>query len=323
MIDADSFNFDAMREETGSDPFAEQANNYGSDDRFYTLAKNKDGSGAALIRFLPDSEKGMIQKLFSINTTITKNGKKRFVSEYSPSSIGQPDPFQERWQSLWNAGVKENVLDSNGNVVQYGSKTFGRGVRYITNIKILKDPANPENEGKIFLYSMSGKMKDKIQAALDPSEQDRALGAQPKELFNPLRGNSFRLVAKKGANEQINYDNSEVINDVTSIYDSVEEALEDIKANTYKLSDLVKPEAFLSYDELKRKLEWVTFSEGQANDSVVVQEPKVQEPTKAEPEVNPVEASTEAEVKTEPKAQEPAKTESKDDSLDALLEGLV
>ena len=188
MIDASAFNFDAMKEVAG-DPFADKSSNrYARDERFYTLSKDKEGNGAALIRFLPDSEKGMIQKMFKINTTVSKNGKKRFVSEFSPTSAGLPCPFQEKWQELWNSGDKD------------GSKLFSRGTRYVTNIKVLKDPANPENEGKIFLYEISGAMKDKIQSAVDPSEQDRALGATPKELFNPLRGNSFRLVAKKGAN---------------------------------------------------------------------------------------------------------------------------
>ena len=303
-IDASAFNFEAMKEEVGVNPFAAMANNFKKDERFYVLSKNKDGFGQALIRFLPDSEKGMIQRMFKINTTVWRQGKKRFVNEFSPTTIGLPDPFQERWQELWNDGIKEDVKDSNGNIVKYGSKTFSRGIRYVSNIKIIKDPANPENEGKIFLYEMSGSMKDKIQNALDPSEEERALGATAKELFNPLKGNSFRLVAKKGANDQINYDSSEVVQDVTSIYSNVEEALKDIDENTYKLSDLLKPEEFLSYEELQRKLNWVTFEDNSqnsqttkvstteivnnidvssvANDSVNTDKPDIQEPQNSE-----------------------------------------
>jgi len=310
-MDANAFNFDAMKEAVGVDPFAkETGNRFAKDERFYTLAKDKDGNGAALIRFLPDSERGMIQRLYKINTTIVKNGKKRFVSEYSPATIGQPCPFQEKWQELWNAGLKDE------------SKQFGRGVRYIANIKILKDPANKENEGKIFLYDMSGAMKDKIQNAVDPSEQDRALGAQPKELFNPLAGNSFRLVAKKGANNQINYDSSEVITEVTSIYNNVEEALADIKENTYKLSDLLKPEAFMSYEELQNKMRWVTWADQEA---VAVAEPlkaDVADTTETTPEVTPstpaVETTPEVAVETKTTPTPQANT-----SLDSLLDGLV
>ncbi len=311
MIDASAFNFDAMKEAVGIDPFAQESNKYAEDNRFYKLGKDKNGNGAALIRFLPDSEKGMIQKLFKVNTTIVKNGKKRFVSEFSPSSIGQPCPFQEEWQKLWNAGDKE------------GAKQFGRGIKYIANIKVLKDPANPQNEGKIFLYEMSGAMKDKIQNAVDPSEQDRALGAQPKQLFNPLAGNSFRLVAKKGANGQINYDSSEVVNEVTSIYQSVEQALEDIKNNTHKLSDLIKPEAFMPYNKLQDKLKWVTFADVETvvPTGALTAEPAVA--VAAVVEVQPAVASIATQpVQTQPVAvAQAAKPAS--NSLDDLLNGLV
>lgn len=315
MIDASAFNFDAMKQAVGIDPFAQETNKYGKDERFYVLSKDKNGNGAALIRFLPDSERSMIQKLFKVNTTVTKNDKKRFVSEFSPSTIGQPCPFQEEWQRLWNAGDKD------------GAKMFGRGIRYIVNIKVIKDPANPENEGKIFLYEMSGAMKDKIQAAVDPSEQDRALGAVPKELFNPLRGNSFRLVAKKGANGQINYDSSEVINEVTSIYNSVEEALEEIKTKTYRLSDLVKPEAFMPYQELKNKLKWVTFADNERVSAQPATQPLQAEVASAQPRVTEVQPAHVAQVEvqvaqpaqtTQPQAQPKSST-----SLDDLLNGLV
>ena len=303
-IDASAFDFGAMKEAIGSNPFAEQANKYARDERFYNLAKNKDGQGAAIVRFLPDSEKGMIQRLYQINTTVTKNGKKRFVSEFSPSTIGLPCPFQEKWQDIWNSGDKE------------GAKLYGRGTRFVSNIKVLKDPANPENEGKIFLYSMSGKMKSKLEAALDPSEQDIALGATPKELFNPLRGNSFKLACSKGSNGQINYDASEVINDVTSIYDSVEEALDDIKNNTHKLSGLIAPEAFMSYAELQDKLKWVEFQDTQTAQPLTAEVAQVSTPS-ADVQPAPVQETV---TQTAP---EPTPVENKPNDLDSLLDGLI
>ena len=263
-IDASAFDFAALKEAVGgADPFASPTKAYARDERFYTLKKDKDGNGAALIRFMIDSEKSMIQTMYKVSTTIIKNGKKRFVNEFSPSTIGAPCPFQEKWQELWNAGKKDDVVDANGQVIEYGSKTFGRSTRYVTNILVQKDPANPENEGKVFLYEMSGAMKTKIEQAVSPSEQDRALGAQPKELFNPIQGNSFRLVAKKGANGQINYDSSDVVPEVSAAFSTPEEALATIKDKCYKLSDLLKPEEFMEYAELQKKLDWVTFTDQQ------------------------------------------------------------
>ena len=150
-MDANAFDFNALKETLGVDPFAKQANKYAKDERFYTLTKDTEGNGAALIRFLPDSEKRMIIQMQKINTTIIKNDKKRFISKYTPATIGQPCPFQEKWQELWNLGDKD------------GAKVFGRGLRYLTNIKVIKDPANPENEGKVFVYDMSGSMNSKLE----------------------------------------------------------------------------------------------------------------------------------------------------------------
>lgn len=308
-IDASMFDFDAMKQATGADPFAAPKRGFDTDDRFYKLPKDEDGNGQAVIRFLPDSEKNMIQQVYKINTTITKNGKKRFVNELSPQTIGKPCPFQEKWVDLWNANEKDEA------------RAFSRTTRYYTNIKVLKDPRQPENEGKIFILDMSTSMKDKIQALLEPSEQDLMLGATPKQMFNPLKGNSYRLVSKKGANGFINYDSSSAIDNVDSIYASPEEALNDIKTNTHKLSDFLKDEAYLTYDELKAKLEYVTFanmgstkanSESLAdNASALVNQGQVQQPEVHEP----VKAS-------EPVEQTPVQ-EQKSDSLDSLLEGLI
>lgn len=310
-IDASMFDFEAMKAELGADPFEEKsAKTYTVDERFYRLGRDKDGNGAAIIRFLPDSERGMIQEMFKINTNVTHNGKKRFVSEYSPQTIGQPCPFQEKWQELWNAGDKE------------GSKVYSRSTSYVTNIKVLRDPANPENEGKIFLYEMSMRMRDKIRAAIDPSEQDRDLGATPKEMFNPLRGNSFKLACKKGANNQITYDPSEVISEVTSIYDSPEAAIKDIKENTHKLSDLLKPESFMTYQELQEKLRWVTFADQVSQPAQTAKVDTLQaEVNTAQPKQTEVQESVAPTAQTE--STQDAKPQSKSDSLDDLLNGLI
>ena len=303
----DAFDFNALKESVGIDPFAKQTNRFPRDERFYKLSKDKDGNGAALIRFLPDSEKRMIVQMNKINTTVVKNGKKRFVDKFSPATIGLPCPFQEEWQRLWNVGDKE------------GAKLFSRSLRYITNIKILKDPANPENEGKIFLYDMSGKMNSKLEKALSPSQSDLDLGKTRKELFNPIKGNSFRLVCQMGSNNQINYDPSEVVADVTSIYNSVEEALKDINENTYKLSDLLKPESFDSYEELKKEFDRVTFKD-QQNVQAVTSEQDVQPVQPVTPEQDVQSVTPEQDV--QPVTPEQPKTNANDD-LDAILQGLV
>ena len=68
-FDINSFDFDSMAKALGSNPFEQGKKSY-KDERFYTLPKNKDGSGQAIIALLPDAHKHSIIKLFKINTTI-------------------------------------------------------------------------------------------------------------------------------------------------------------------------------------------------------------------------------------------------------------
>lgn len=292
-FDTSFFDFDNMVS-AGSDPFA-KTGGFESDNRFYKLGKDEDGKGVAIIRFLPDSERGMIQQVYKINTSIQNDGKKRFVNELSPQTIGNPCPFQEKWATLWNAGKKEEA------------KNFSRTVRYYTNIKVIKDPRNPENEGKIFLFDMSTSLKDKIQSIIQPSEEDIALGQTAKQLFNPLKGNSFKLSSRKGSNGIVSYDSSSVVDVVDSIYDTPEEALADIKENTYKLSDFLKPEAFMSYEELCDKLQWVTWDNTEKTEDSLINKSVTADEVKPKPEVH--------EVETVEKVKEA--------SLDDLLDSLV
>jgi len=146
-------------------------------------------------------------------------------------------------------------------------------------------------------------------------------------LFNPLQGNSFRLVAKRGANGQINYDSSEVINEVTSIYDSVEAALEDIKSNSHKLSDLLKPESFMTYEQLQDKMRWVTFSDVEQVTAQAVQQPLTAEAATPAPqvaEVQPAPSAVQPQVaQVAQPAPQPAPAPAASNSLDDLLNGLV
>lgn len=309
-LTADSFNFDQITQELGKDPFAANSDKFAEDTRFYKLGKDKEGNGGAVIRFLPDINKKFIVSVNKINTTIEKNGKKRFVNELSPTTIGLPCPFQEKWAALWNAGEKEE------------SKKFGRGIRHYANIKVIKDPMNPENEGKIFLLDMSETMKNKIHKLLNPSPADRNLGDTPKELFNPVKGNSFRLVVRKGANGIPDYTSSDAIQEVTSIYNSIEEAFADIRDNTHTLNQFSDPANFLSYEKLQEKLKWVTFA-GDAGASTQVQTVQPVQPAVQESELNAAPALSVAEAQPVQQAQPAVQTEQKPQSIDDLLSGLV
>lgn len=269
---ADFFDFDSLTQ-TNSDPF-EDSTSYVSevDTRFYTLPKNKDGSGEAIICFIPDQNQKIFKKVFKFNISNFVSGKKRFANYFSPTTIGLPDPVQERWQKLWNDGLKDEA------------KKFSRTIRYITNIKVIRDPLNPENNGKIFLYEMSQSLKEKIKHAVELSEMDKQLNRPRKEIFNPTKGWLMKLTCKKAANGFTTYDDSEFFNvspddprmaDLIP-YKDAQSAIDDIKANAHALDWFDKPENYKTYDELKEKLEWVYPSE--TSSAVSVKETRTAEP---------------------------------------------
>ena len=301
---ADFFDFDSLTQ-SNSDPF-EDSTSYVSevDSRFYTLPKNKDGSGEAIICFIPDQNQKIFKKVFKFNISNFVSGKKRFANYFSPTTIGLPDPVQERWQKLWNDGLKDEA------------KKFSRTIRYITNIKVIKDPLNPENDGKIFLYEMSQSLKEKIKHAVELSEMDKQLNRPRKEIFNPTKGWLMKLTCKKAANGFTTYDDSEFFNvspddprmaDLIP-YKDAQSAIDDIKANAHPLDWFDKAENYKTYDELKEKLEWVYPSDTSAAVSV-------KETRTAEPDVVSV-----PQADSDNNAQGASKTAT---SADALIDSLL
>lgn len=244
-MDIQSFDFDKLAS-SQEQAFGEKKADFG-DDRFYKLKRDENGNGAAIIRFLPDPNMKLMQQIFRINVNNQKGAERRWVSELSPQNINQPDPFHKAWADLWQAGKKEEA------------RMFARQTRFYTNILVIKDPANPANEGKVFLLDLSQSLKLMLENAMFPSEADRALGAEPKALFNPLQGHNFKLVSSKAATGFITYEKSSVVDAVTSVFDSKEEAVTFIKENCYPLDDFLKPEAYKSYEELQEKLNYVMF----------------------------------------------------------------
>ena len=244
-MDIQSFDFDNLASKP-SDVFGENKTD-GADNRFYKLKRDENGNGAAIIRFLPDPNLKMLQQLYRINCNGQKGAERRWVSELSPQNINQPDPFHKMWADLWQQGKKEEA------------RQFARQTRFYTNILVIKDPAEPANEGKVFLLDLSQSLKLMLENAMFPSDADRALGAEPKALFNPLQGHNFKLVSSKAATGFITYEKSSVVDAVTSVFDSKEEAVNFIKENCYPLDDFLKPEAYKSYEELQEKLNYVMF----------------------------------------------------------------
>jgi len=224
----------------------EKMNNTGgnTDDRIWKLDVDKSGNGYAVIRFLPapEGEDLPFVKLYSH----AFQGPGGWFIENSLTTLGQKDPVSEYNSLLWNNGTDAG---------KETARKQKRKLTYISNIYVVKDPANPENEGKVFLYKYGKKIFDKLTAAMQPEFEDE----EAIDPFDFWQGANFKLKAKNVAGYR-NYDSSEFAA-VSPLLDD-DDAMEAIWKKESSLAEFVAPEQFKTYDELKVRLEYVLGKRG-------------------------------------------------------------
>ena len=213
--------------------------NGNNDDRLWKLDVDKSGNGYAVIRFLPapDGEDLPFVKLYSH----AFQGPGGWYIENSLTTLGQKDPVSEYNTTLWNNGTDAG---------KDAARRQKRKLTYISNIYVVKDPANPENEGKVFLYKYGKKIFDKLTAAMQPEFEDE----ESIDPFDFWQGANFKLKAKNVAGYR-NYDSSE-FTAVTPLLDD-DDALEGLWKKESSLHEFVAADQFKSYDELKKRLCYV------------------------------------------------------------------
>ena len=210
------------------------------DDRFWMPQRDQSGNGFAVIRFLPACEGEELPWAKYYEHTF--QGPGGWYIEKSRTTLNEKDPVSEMNSRLWNSGV-----ESDKDI----ARARKRQTRYVSNIMVISDPANPENEGKVFLYRFGPKIFNKIQEAMQPEFQDE----EPLNPFDFWGGADFKLKIRK-VGGYVNYDKSEFAPS-TELFEGDDSALERIWNQQHKLSEFVDPDTFKSYDELKTKLDTV------------------------------------------------------------------
>ena len=217
----------------------EKLNDKGSnvDDRIWKPSVDKSGNGYAIIRFLPEPE-GCELPWARIYTHAFQGPGGWFI-ENSLTTLGQKDPVSEHNSQLWNSGS-----DANKDI----ARKQKRRLSYYSNIFIVSDPANPENEGRVFLYKYGKKIHDKITEAMKPEFADET----PINPFDFWEGANFKLKIRRVEGYQ-NYDKSE-FSSPSALFDD-DAKLEEIYNKLYDLNEFTAPDKFKTYDALKTRLE--------------------------------------------------------------------
>jgi hypothetical protein len=210
------------------------------DDRFWKIERDKSGNGYAVIRFLP-SPQGEDDPYVQVWSHAFQ-GPGGWYIENSLTTLGGKDPLGELNTQLWATGNK-----SDQEVVRQRK----RKLSYYSNIYVVKDPAHPENEGKVFLFKYGKKIFEKISSALKPEFEDES----PTDAFDLWTGANFKLKVRM-ADGYPNYDKSEF--ETPSVLGGFEdEDLEELWKKCNSLKEFVSPENFKSYDQLKTRLDTV------------------------------------------------------------------
>jgi len=224
----------------------EKMNNAGSsgDERLWKLECDKGGNGYAVIRFLPapEGEDLPFVKLYSH----AFQGPGGWYIENSLTTLSQKDPMSEYNTMLWNNGTDSGKEQA---------RKQKRKLTYVANIYVVKDPANPENEGRVFLYKFGKKIFDKITAAMQPEFEDE----EAIDPFDFWQGANFKLKAKNVAGYR-NYDSSEFARQDALLED--DDAMEAIWKREFSLEEFTNADQFKSYDDLKKRLDYVLGIKG-------------------------------------------------------------
>lgn len=215
------------------------------DDRFWTPTIDKAGNGTAVIRFLPPAN-GEDTPFVRLWDHGFQGPTGLWYIENSLTSVGKQDPVSEYNSQLWNSGI-----ESNKDIVRKQK----RRLYFISNIYVVSDPGNPDNEGKVFLYKYGKKIFDKLKDLMEPAFEDE----DPVNPFDFWEGANLRLRIRNFEGYR-NYDKSDFSKPGPLLTD--DEELENIWKQQYKLQEFLAPSNFKSYDELKKKLEKVLGLDG-------------------------------------------------------------
>ncbi len=231
------------------------------DTRFWKPVVDKAGNGMAIIRFLPAAE-GEDMPWVQLFSHSFQGPTGQWYIENSLTTLSKKDPVSEHNTMLWNSGVEAD---------KETARKQKRKLQYISNVYVVKDPSNPDNEGKVFLFKFGKKIFDKLNDLMNPEFEDET----PVNPFDLWEGANFKLKIRKVEGYQ-NYDKSEFESPASLSEDDDE--LERIWKAQNKLSEFITEGNFKSYDELKARLNKVLNLE---ND-VVTEKPSAPVTKKAE-----------------------------------------
>ena len=244
--------FDALKKNRSKsfDKLSDQINkisakSYSNPDanKYWKPTRDAAGNGFAIIRFLPepDGEDFPFVRLWD-HAFQGPTGMWYIENSRKTLNMEEPDPVSELNVKLWNSTTDDDSPE------RKQVRKQKRRLHYISNIYVIKDSGNPDNEGKVFLFKYGKKIYDMVNEQMNPSFED-------EERVNPFdlwEGANFRLKIRQGDGGFPNYDKSE-FDSASPMFDD-DEKMETVWKQCHSLKEVIAPSNFKGYDELQAKL---------------------------------------------------------------------
>ena len=213
----------------------------GPDQRLWKAEVDKSGNGYAVFRFLPAPKNEDVPWVKIYDHGFQGPGGWYIENSRTSLGSGEKDPVSEHNSMLWNSGVESN---------KEIARKQKRRLKYFSNVLVVKDPANPSNEGKVFLYQYGAKIFEKLQNAMQPEFEDET----PVNPFDLWEGANFKLKIRNVGGFR-NYDMSEF--ESSSPVEGDDDKLEEIWNSQYSLVEFLDPKNFKTYEVLQARLNHV------------------------------------------------------------------
>jgi len=218
----------------------------GKDDTYWQPGVDKSGNGFSVIRFMPAPKDESLPWVRYWDHGF-KGPTGLWYIEKSLTTLGLPDPCSERNSLLWNTGREED---------KELARVRKRRLHYVSNVYVISDPSNRDNEGKVFKFVYGKKIFEKIVDLMQPQFEDES----PIDPFDFWDGCDFKLKIRNFEGYR-NYDKSEFAA-TTPFLNGDEKALEAVYDSLYSLAELVDPKTYPTYEELEKKLNRVLGTDG-------------------------------------------------------------
>lgn len=233
----------------------EQNGSRANDERIWKPTFNKEkGSGSATIRFLPacPDEMGDLPCI-KIHSHAFRGPTGKWYIEKSLSSLGRKDdPVGLLNAALWNSGVDSDK--------EY-ARSQKRQTKYYANVLIIKDAANPQNEGKVKIFEFGPAIYKKINEKMVPEQIEGDDPIEGVDVFNIDTGCDLviRMTGhkmKNGSGTDIvvpNYDKSEW-KPSTPLCGGDDEKIEKVWSQCHPLKPFFDASQFKSVEALQTRL---------------------------------------------------------------------